>query len=331
MNLREDFPRLLPMPPNSSRISDLQPGSRRDELVATVALIKSKLIPSNKLPDLLDLVGSSVAVVQASDKDRLEGLPIHPSEVVGAVTPEIVVEAANLVETWARRDWVVVTSFDPAYPSNLREVFNRPALLFIDGTWDDRADSRSIAIVGARAASEKGLQRARRLASELVEADFTILSGLAAGIDTAAHVAALEKGGRTIAVMGTGLSRRYPRQNADLAARIARAGALVTHFFPHQTPARWTFPLRNIVMSGLSQATVVVEASHSSGARMQARIALQHGRTVFLLRSLVQSHQWAWDLVNEGRYGVLAVEISSTEDIVGQVNGSTRLEAIAGT
>lgn len=321
----------LPMQRDLTRSADLEPGDRRHELVATVALIRSKLVPSAKLPDLLDMVGSAVAIVQAYDKDRLDGLPIHLSEVVGAVTPEIVADAATLVDTWSRRDWVVVTSFDPAYPSNLREIFNRPALLFVEGAWDDPVDSRSIAVVGARAASENGLRRARRLASELVEANFTILSGLAAGIDTAAHVAALEKRGRTIAVMGTGLGLRYPRQNAGLAARIANAGALVTQFFPHQTPARWTFPLRNIVMSGLSLATVVVEASHSSGARMQARLALQHGRTVFLLRSLVESHQWAWDYVNEGRYGIRAVEISSTDDIVGQFNGTTRLEAIAGT
>ena len=189
MDLPENSSHLLPMLRDLSKSIDLQPGDRRDELVATVALIRSKLVPSAKLADLLDLVGSAVSVVQASDKDRLDGLPIHPSEVVGAVTPEIVADAADLVDTWARRDWVVVTSFNPAYPSNLREVFNRPALLFVDGTWDDRVDSRSIAIVGARAASEEGLRRAWRLSSELVEAKFTILSGLAAGIDTAAHTA----------------------------------------------------------------------------------------------------------------------------------------------
>ena len=106
-------------------------------------------------------------------------------------------------------------------------------------------------------------------------------SGLAAGIDTAAHTAALDAHGRTIAVMGTGVDHVYPATNRALAARIVDSGcALVTQFFPQQTPRPWMFPARNVVMSGLSLATVVVEASEASGARLQARVALQHGRAV---------------------------------------------------
>jgi DNA processing protein len=150
-----------------------------------------------------------------------------------------------------------------------------------------------------------------------VESGFTILSGLALGIDTAAHTAALDAGGSTSAVVGTGLNRVFPPENSGLAERIlASGGALLSQFFPAQPPTRWTFPMRNVVMSGLSMATVVVEASETSGARMQARVALQHGRTVFLLRSLVEQHAWAQKYVNEGAYGAFAIEIASTGEIV---------------
>jgi DNA processing protein len=154
-----------------------------------------------------------------------------------------------------------------------------------------------------------------------VEAGFVILSGLAAGIDTAAHTAALASAGSTSAVFGTGLDRIFPSENAELAEQILGAGgALISQFFPSQPPTQWTFPMRNVVMSGLAKATVVIEAGETSGARMQARVALQHGRTVFLLKSLVESHPWAAKYATEGAYGARAIEISSTADIVNRLN-----------
>jgi DNA processing protein len=119
-----------------------------------------------------------------------------------------------------------------------------------------------------------------------------VVSGLAAGIDTAAHEAALEAGGRTVAVIGTGLRHVFPRPNAELQERIGRESAVVSQFWPGQEARKWTFPQRNAVMSGFARTTVVVEASHTSGARMQARLALEHGRPVFLLESLME-HEWA--------------------------------------
>ena len=153
-------------------------------------------------------------------------------------------------------------------------------------------DERSVAVVGTRRPSEGGLQRARDIASGLVAAGYTVVSGLADGIDTAAHLAALERGGRTVAVIGTGLHRAYPARNASLQQRIADDAAVVSQFWPDAPPTRTSFPMRNVVMSGLARATVVVEASHTSGARMQARFALEHGRPLFLLGSLLK-HDWA--------------------------------------
>jgi DNA processing protein len=116
---------------------------------------------------------------------------------------------------------------------------------------------------------------------------------LALGIDAAAHEAALDAGGRTVAVLGTGINRVYPPANRDLAVRILERGAQVSQFWPDAPPTRVTFPMRNVVTSGMALGTVVVEASGTSGARLQARLCLEHGKRLFLLRSLVMHEEWA--------------------------------------
>jgi DNA processing protein len=206
----------------------------------------------------------------------------------------------------------LVTVLDDDYPTNLRLVYNRPPFLFARG--ELRADDeRAVAIVGTRQASATGHAQAARLARELAGHGVTVLSGLAAGIDTAAHEAALEVGGRTVAVMGTGIRRVYPAQNRDLAARIVDAGgALVSQFWPDAPPARWSFPIRNVVMSGMAVGTVVVEASSTSGAKMQARLALEHGKRLFLIESLVMHEKWARDYAE--RPGATVVQ--SVDDVL---------------
>src|SRR5690606_11165068 len=159
-------------------------------------------------------------------------------------------------------------------------IYNPPPFLFVRGSLS-AADERSIAIVGTRRASAAGLEQARWLASSLAKEGVTVLSGLARGIDTAAHRAALDGGGRTVAGMGTGINRRYPAENSELADEIERQGALVSQFWPDAPPTRKSFPMRNVVMSGMALGTVVVEASSTSGAKMQARLALEHGKLVF--------------------------------------------------
>lgn len=307
------------MSANRPRVSvnDLKSGVREHELAATVALIRAEVIPAARLGALIDEMGSAVSLVQLSEQDRLFIPEDASHDVIGAVTDEDLTKALADVESWLSRGLDIRHVLDPQYPLELHDIFNRPSLLFVKGMFPPLHDGPSIAVVGARAASPEGVRRARRLATELVEAGFTILSGLAVGIDTAAHTAALDAGGQTSAVMGTGLDRLFPAENAQLAQRILDAGgALLSQFFPTQPPTRWTFPMRNVVMSGLSMATVVVEASETSGARMQARVALQHGRTVFLLQSLVEQHAWAERYVSEGAYGTHAIAIGSTQEIV---------------
>jgi DNA processing protein len=215
----------------------------------------------------------------------------------------------------------VTTVLDDDYPANLRVIYNLPPFLTYRGTLQED-DARSVAVVGTREATPEGIRQAAHLAGLLTQAGVTVLSGLARGIDTAAHQAALDAGGRTIAVMGTGIRTIYPKENRDLAARIIERGALVSQFWPETPPRTDTFPRRNIVTSGLSQGTVVVEASATSGAKMQARLALQHGKRVFLLSSLVSEREWARRYLERG-----AIEVRSVDDIVRQLQTPQAVQA----
>jgi DNA protecting protein DprA len=192
-----------------------------------------------------------------------------------------------MIQQLAAEGVTLVTVLDKDYPTNLRLVYDRPPFLFVRGELR-RGDERAVAVVGTRTASQEGQTQADRLARELAASGVTVLSGLALGIDAAAHEGTLSAGGRTVAVLGTGIRRVYPAVHADLADRIvAEGGALVSQFWPDSPPARWSFPMRNRTMSGMAIGTVVVEASKTSGAKMQARLALAHGKRVFLVESLV--------------------------------------------
>ncbi|MCT2589429.1 DNA-protecting protein DprA [Streptomyces sp. N2-109] len=229
------------------------------------------------------------------------GLDAARSRVAGEV------EAAGLAG--AR----MVTVLDDAYPANLRPVPNLPPFLFHRGPLQAR-DVRSVAVVGTRDASADGLSRAARMAEGLTQEDVVVVSGLAKGIDAAAHQATLDVGGRTVAVMGTGIAAPvYPAQNRPLADRIlSQGGALVSQFWPTSSPARWTFPRRNVVTSGYTRGSVVIEASSTSGAKMQARIAAEHGKQVFLLRSLIAAQPWAAKMIDQKK----AVEVTELDDVL---------------
>jgi DNA processing protein len=226
-------------------------------------------------------------------------------------------DAAADIARWEADGMRTLTLLDPDYPGNLRAVHDRPPLVFVRGALS-AGDTQSVAVIGSRRASRRGLQAAARIAEHLVGSGYAVVSGLAAGIDTAAHRAALACGGRTVAVIGTGLARCYPPQNTPLQQRIARDGAVVSRFWPEDPPTRRSFPLRNAVMSGLSLATVVVEAGMTSGARLQARLALAHGRPVFLLESLLEQ-RWARELAERPATHV----ISSPEEIVSGIERLT--------
>jgi len=208
----------------------------------------------------------------------------------------------------------LVTVMDNEYPANLRLIPNLPPFLFYRGDLREE-DARSVAVVGTREASDIGIDRATRMSRLLAERGVTVVSGLARGIDAAAHRAALAASARTIAVFGTGITKCYPAENRDLAEQITASGALVSQFWPSRAGGRDTFPRRNVVTSGISQGTVVIEASSTSGAKMQARLAIEHGKKVFLVRSLVTSQPWARDYVD--RRG--AIEVAEVDEVVARL------------
>lgn len=177
---------------------------------------------------------------------------------------------------------------DDDYPANLAKIPDHPAVLFSSGALEPR-DLVSIAVVGSRLASPAGIIFTQNLASDLALSGIAVVSGLALGIDSAAHRGALRAGGRTLAVLGCGLDVNYPAANADLREEIIRTGALVTEFPPGTPPASGNFPLRNRIISGLTLGVVVVEAAERSGSLITARFALEQGREVFAVPGVAGS------------------------------------------
>ena len=174
------------------------------------------------------------------------------------------------------------------YPSMLNEVDDSPTILFCKGTITE-ADQLAIAIVGSRRCTTYGRRQAERLGSALARAGFTIISGLARGIDAAAHRGALNAGGRTIAVMATGVTDIYPPEHADLAVEISKQGAVVSEFPLDKKPRPGMFPQRNRIISGMSLASIIIEATEKSGSLHTARHAMEQGREVFAVPGPIDS------------------------------------------
>ena len=205
------------------------------------------------------------------------------------------------------------------YPDRLRDARNPVEVLTYQGLWN-WTESPSIAVVGTRKPSRDGTLRAKKLVRHLFESGYTVVSGLATGIDTVAHTTALELGAATFAVIGTPLSQNYPRENAELQARIAREFCVVS-----QVPAyrystqdyrinRNFFPERNITMSALTEATVIVEAGETSGTLTQARAALHQGRKLFILDSCFQNPAITWPAKFEAKGAIRLREFEELKE-----------------
>ncbi|MBN2097071.1 MAG: DNA-processing protein DprA [Candidatus Omnitrophica bacterium] len=212
-----------------------------------------------------------------------------------------------------RKDnFITLSLSDQGYPANLKYIYDPPQTLYVQGKLFPQ-DNIAIAIVGSRRATYYGLNNAENLAFELAALGITIVSGLARGVDSAAHKGALKAGGRTIAVLGSGLNVIYPAENQELAEEIARHGAVISEFTPDTGPQRYNFPRRNRIISGLSLGIVVVEAAKKSGALITAYSALDQGREVFALPGKVDSFtsRGTHDLIKQG-----AKLVDSTQDIL---------------
>lgn len=236
---------------------------------------------------LIDAFQSPQRVFQASRKELLavEGMN---DRVVQAIhrhrTPAGVQRELDLIKT---NDIDILTLTDPRYPPLLREIPDPPPFLYVQGKLPHY--SPSIAVVGSRMATAYGLAMTRSLCADLALRDMIVVSGMAIGIDTAAHEGALSSAGQTVAVLGSGLAQIYPPQNKKLFQRIAENGAVISEFAMQTEPERHNFPIRNRIISGMSLGTVVVEATRRSGSLITARLAVEQNREVFAVPGSIQS------------------------------------------
>lgn len=272
--------------------------------------------------------GMSYADVVAEVGPRESALDVwhthNPPDLYGEA--DELAAARRDIESWRDAGLGFLTFLDDGYPAQLRAVHDLPPVLFHRGRLV--ADDVAVSVVGSRGASERGLSIARSVALGLVERGVTVVSGLAKGVDAAAHSSTLEVGGRAVALIGTGINRYYPAENRELQDAIARDGLLLSQFWPDAPPGKHTFPMRNSVMSGYGRATIVVEAGEYSGARIQARAGVAHGRPVVLTDLVVQANKWAQKLV--GQPGVHVAD--STAQVMAIVEDITaepdRLDAL---
>lgn len=210
---------------------------------------------------------------------------------------------------------LLVTILDEAYPELLTKLADPPLMLWVDGPVTTLSDT-CVGVVGSRDALPASLAMARKLGRELSDAGVTVVSGLAIGVDGAAHAGALEGAGRTIGVLGSGLARIYPASHRDLARRIPERGAVITELPPDAEPLPSHFPLRNRIISGLSRAVVVVEAGDKSGSLITARMASEQNRSVLAVPGgpLSGRHRGAHGLIKDG-----ARLVETVEDILDEI------------
>ena len=238
---------------------------------------------------LLERFGSPDAVFGAR-RSELESLRLRPEAIESIIARDMEAPAGDEIERVRALGADIILLDDGVYPSLLREIADPPITLYVKGAWEECLDHPCIAMVGSRRASTYGQNTALMLARELAERGVTIISGLARGIDAAAHRGALEAGGRTVAVMGTGIDMVYPREHAKLVKQILEnRGAVVSEFPLGTPPAPQNFPYRNRVISGLSLGVVVVEAAENSGSLITARLAMEQNREVFAIPGNITS------------------------------------------
>ncbi len=268
----------------STRISAL------DTLVPWLALRRLPGVGTRTQFDLLEHFGSIEAIFSAS-RGQLEKSLVGKHEAIDALLagPDEKILRSEL-EWLSEPGHHLLTWSDPDYPALLREIPDPPLVLYVAGE-RQLLSARQLAIVGSRNPTPMGRENARAFAKSLAGAGLAITSGMALGVDGAAHRGALEAGGKTIAVAGTGLDRVYPARHRDLAHEIVKHGALVSEFPLGTPPLPENFPVRNRIISGLSLGTLVVEAALQSGSLITARMANEQGREVFAIPGSIHAPQ----------------------------------------
>jgi DNA processing protein len=274
---------------------------------------------------LLERFGSAGAALRASVAE-LSAVPyITPRLAESIARAPARADAAAELERMERHGVRFLALGAPEYPPLLANIFDPPYLLYIRGTLT-AADTNAVALVGSRGCTDHGRRIAARLSAGLARAGVTVVSGLARGIDGTAHRAALEAGGRTLAVLAGGLSRIYPPEHTDLAREVEAAGAVLTETRMEQEPLPGLFPVRNRIISGLAKVVVLIEAAQKSGALITARHAAEQGRTVMAVPGPVDapSSDGTHELIRNG--GVLC---RGVEDVLEELHGVSAMATAA--
>ena len=250
---------------------------------------------------LLELFGSAAEILAASPEQWCEAKGIGPA-LANKVHPRVTqVDVAKELKRADKAGAHIVTRVDQNYPKALTEIHDPPLALYVKGTLVPQ-DVHAIGVVGSRQCTHYGTQSADRLSFQLAKQGYTVISGLARGIDAAAHQGALKGGGRTLAILGTGIDQVYPPEHGELAGKIQESGALISEFPVGFKPNRQSFPQRNRVISGLSKSILVVEASRGSGAMMTVDFANEQGRGVMAVPGRIDnpSAMGCNDLIKNG-------------------------------
>lgn len=256
---------------------------------AWVALNMTPGIGPRAAAKLLERFGSAEAVYGAT-RAELEKLRLLPEAVDSIIARDLFTRAEAEIENVRRLGADLLILDDGVYPALLREIYDPPIAIYVKGAWEACLDQPCVAVVGSRRCSTYGQNAALMLARDLAQRGVTVVSGFARGIDAAAHRGALEGGGRTVAVLGTGMGEYYPRDHKRLADEIvAHGGAVVTQFPLGTPPVAENFPYRNRIISGLSLGVVVVEAAENSGSLITARLAIEQNREVFAVPGNITS------------------------------------------
>jgi DNA processing protein len=254
-----------------------------------VALNMTPGIGPRAAAKLLERFGSAAAVYGAT-RAELEQLRLLPEAVDSIIARDLHDKAAAEIQRIRALGDDLLVLDDGVYPSLLREIYDPPIVLYVKGAWPACLDQPCVAIVGSRRCSTYGQNAALMLARDLAQRGVTVVSGFARGIDSAAHRGALEAGGRTVAVLGTGIDEVYPRDHRKLAQEILdHGGALVSQFPLGTPPVPENFPYRNRIISGLSLGVCVIEAAENSGSLITARLAIEQNREVWAVPGNITS------------------------------------------
>lgn len=260
------------------------------KIKAWLQLLAAPEIGNAKAIKLTEELGEPVEFIGKPDVfAEIETLPVPAREFLSnPPEPEAWGRTRKLIEKFEIR---FVSILDDQYPSLLRNIFDPPPFLFYRGNLRKDDLRRTIAIVGTRKASPYGKQMTQQIGEKLTQAGFTIISGLAYGIDAIAHLSSLNQGGKTLAVMGTGVDQIYPPENREIAEEIIKTGAIISEYVPGSKAEKWNFPTRNRIISGLSLGCLIIEGARSSGALLTAKFAMDQNRDVFALPGDVNRHQ----------------------------------------